>query len=187
MSKPLSYREMAVKAIIASSRFGRGVSRQAVKKYISSTQGCSNVALRNALNTLVKSGAVEQVGQTFTITASGRELCTPKPKKKTAKKVAKKTTKKMIKKTIKKTIKKSTTEKPGRGKWSISESNAIKEFKLTKEDLESGVDSGALRAPCTGFYFGKEFLRYHRKEVEDYVRTLPTNEEEETDSEEETD
>ena len=97
-----SYKMMVLTACATLSHFGRGVSRQAIAKYVAENYEVSegsyfNTALRTALRKGIENGLLQHgdTKQRFKLTAAGRaERNPPKPKKrkKTVKK--KKTTNK---------------------------------------------------------------------------------------------
>merc|ERR1711920_1194597 len=83
--KKLTYSDMATKAVLNTRHYGKGMSRQAIKKYIETnfSKVVQNSALRAALKKLVASGLLSQDGQRFTMSAEKKkELRKPPPKPK---------------------------------------------------------------------------------------------------------
>merc|ERR1712130_25955 len=112
----LSYSDMAVQAVLKTRVYKKGVSRQAIKKYIETEykKVVANSALRAALKKLVAAGTLSQDGQRFKLDPEKKKALLkppPKPKKKKKKPVKKKTKKKKKKKTKKKKPKKKKTKK----------------------------------------------------------------------------
>merc|ERR1711997_1440492 len=109
------------KAVLNTRHYGKGMSRQAIKKYIETnfSKVVQNSALRAALKKLVASGLLSQDGQRFTMSAEKKKELRkppPKPKKKKKKPAKKKTKKKKKKKTKKKKPKKKKTKKKTKSK-----------------------------------------------------------------------
>lgn len=78
-----SYTEMATKAMMKNSNFGRGASRQSIAKYITETSGkCSNAALRRVLSAGVASGLFTNGASKQRFIASKAAKDALKPKKK---------------------------------------------------------------------------------------------------------
>merc|ERR1712228_334566 len=108
----------AIQAVLKIKVHGKGVSRQAIKKYIQTeynlgTSPHANTALRTALTKLVASGVLTQEKQRFKLDPEKKKALLkppPKPKKK-KKKPAKKKTKKKKKKNKEKKPKKKKTKK----------------------------------------------------------------------------
>merc|ERR1712203_486342 len=103
----LSYSDMAVQAVLKTRVYKKGVSRQAIKKYIETEykKVVANSALRAALKKLVAAGTLSQDGQRFRLDPEKKKALLkppPKPKKKKKKPVKKKTKKKKKKKKTKK-------------------------------------------------------------------------------------
>merc|ERR1711997_242439 len=110
-TKKLSYSDMAIQAVLKTKVYKKGVSRQAIKKYIETeySKVVANTALRSALKKLVSTGVLTQDGQRFKLDPEKKKALLkppPKPKKKKKKPVKKKTKKKK-----KKTKKKKAQEK----------------------------------------------------------------------------
>merc|ERR1711993_172329 len=100
----------ATKAVLNTRHYGKGMSRQAIKKYIETnfSKVVQNSALRAALKKLVASGLLSQDGQRFTMSAEKKkELRKPPPKPKKKKKKPAKKKKNHPKKKKKKKKKKS--------------------------------------------------------------------------------
>merc|ERR1739848_313902 len=99
--EPSTYGDFVLLAVLNIRSYGKGASRQAIRKYIEANhKKIGNAsALRNALAKAVAAGTLIQEGQRFKLTPEKRaELRKPAPKPK-KKVVKKKKTKKKKKKT----------------------------------------------------------------------------------------
>merc|ERR1711974_148313 len=95
----LTWADMALQAVLKTRVYKKGVSRQAIKKYIETEykKVVANAALRAALKKLVAAGALSQDGQRFKLDPEKKKALLkppPQPKKKKKKPVKKKTKKK---------------------------------------------------------------------------------------------
>jgi hypothetical protein len=76
-----TYAVMVLAAVISEEHLGKGPTLQTIEKKISALHnGCNTPALRTALKKLVDSGAVEQNGQRFKVTTTGRMPRAAQPK-----------------------------------------------------------------------------------------------------------